>query len=343
MTEAPDEVRRFSCNRCQRETKHFVRGKHLVTEEDVEFGVSTTQEALIIECCGCEHLAFVKRVHFSEHILYDQHPVTGELRRTAHWEEVIYPPVSYRAAPPWFEDLPDPTLREISQEIYKSLQTDSLYLATFGSRTLMDRLIVLLVGDKKTFANGLTALLDKGMISHHEQDILRPIIQAGHAAAHRGWAPTREQFKTILDTIEGLIHRLLVLPKLAEELDEAVPGRKPGGEVKTRATLTIEAKIEASPNTVRGLYETLAERLRGLGKDVTVHPQKHYMAFRRNRNFACVEVFNRKKLVRAYLNVDPDEVDLTRSGVRDVRQIGHFGTGDLGSGPIKLLANGPIA
>jgi hypothetical protein len=113
------------------------------------------------------------------------------------------------------------------------LQTESHYLATFGSRTLIDRLIVLTVGDKGNFARGLAALQDEGKLSKHERDILEPIVQAGHAAAHRGWAPTKEQLAIILDTVEGLIHRLLVLPKLSEELEEAVPGR--GAAAKAKA------------------------------------------------------------------------------------------------------------
>lgn len=247
-----------------------------------------------------------------------------------NWEEVIYPPVTYRNPPPWFEDLPDPTLRTISEEIYKSLQTGSNYLATFGSRTLIDRLIVLTVGDKGNFPKGLQALQDGGMLSLHEREILTPVVDAGNAAAHRGWTPTKEQIAVILDTVEGLIHRLLVLPKLAEELEEAVPSRGGGGKAKLeKPVITVKDKIDAAPKDLRAIYDELGGKLRALGDDVTAHPQKHYIAFRRNRNFASVQIYNQKRVVRAYLNLDPDTVDLDPIIMRDVRQIGHFGTGDL--------------
>ena len=251
------------------------------------------------------------------------------------WDEVIYPPVTYRNPPAWFEDLPDLTLREISVEIYKSLQTGSHYLATFGSRTLIDRLIVLTVGDQKNFPKGLQALQDAGMLSPHERDILNPVVDAGNAAAHRGWAPTKEQLAIILDTVEGLIHRLLVLPKMAEELEVAVPSRAGSGKAKAGKPIanvpvvTVKDKIDAAPKELRALYDELAGRLKALGDDVTVHPQKHYMAFRRNRNFASVQIYNQKRVVRIYLNLDPDTVELDLAMMRDVRQIGHFGTGDL--------------
>ncbi|WP_425441123.1 hypothetical protein [Ruegeria marina] len=53
------------------------------------------------------------------------------------------------------------------------------------------------------------------------------------------------------------------------------------------------------------------------------------MAFRRNRNFASVQIYNQKRVVRVYLNLDPDDVKINPSMMRDVRQKGHLGTGDL--------------
>ncbi|WP_259781033.1 DUF5655 domain-containing protein [Aestuariispira ectoiniformans] len=328
MTE--ERIEWFFCNACKQKTKHFVRGEYNKHDDDDNQMVWFKQRMLIIECCGCENLELVKMTLFSEDVEYFDKPYKGESDNQGKWDEVIYPPVTYRNPPAWFEDLPDPTLREISDEIYNSLQTGSHYLATFGSRTLIDRLIVLTVGDKGNFQKGLQALQDGGMLSQHEREILNPVVDAGNAAAHRGWAPTKEQIAVILDTVEGLIHRLLVLPKLAEELEEAVPSR--GGSVKVKAgkpVVTVKDKIEAAPKDLRAVYDKLAGTLRALGDDVTIHPQKHYMAFRRNRNFASVQIYNQKRVVRVYLNLDPDTVDMDPMMMRDVRQIGHFGTGDL--------------
>lgn len=322
------KIERYHCNNCRRVNKHFVRGEY--TKHDGDAGDWYKQRMLIIECCGCENLELVKLTLSSDDVVYFDDPLTGESDSDAKWEEIIFPPVTYRNPPPWFEDLPDPTLRAISDEIYKSLQTGSHYLATFGSRTLIDRLIVLTVGDKGSFTKGLQALLDEGKLSPHEREILTPVVDAGNAAAHRGWAPTLGQLEVILDTVEGLIHRLLVLPKLAEELEEAVPGRA-GAKVKPAnlEAVTIASKIKAAPKDLQQLYDDLAELLKSLGPDVTVHPQKHYIAFRRNRNFACVQIYNQKRVIRAYLNLDPDAIEIDLSRMRDVRQIGHFGTGDL--------------
>lgn len=323
-------IEKFFCNQCKRPTRHFVRAEHRVDDCDKKSGTSLSSRYLVAECCGCENVSLVRKTHFSEHIDYYEDPLSGKQYVEPIWEEEIYPPVTYRPSPPWFEDLPDDTLRDISAEIYKSLQSGSHYLATFGSRTLIDRLIVLTVGDKGNFAKGLQALQEEGKLSPQEREILDPVVQAGNAAAHRGWAPTKEQIAVILDTVEGLIHRLLVLPTLAEELREAVPDRAGGGKPHApKAVATVKDKIEAAPKELRAIYDELAGKLVALGDDVTVHPQKHYMAFRRNRNFASVQVYNQKCVVRVYLNLDPEAVAFDATMMRDVRQIGHFGTGDL--------------
>jgi predicted transport protein len=54
-----------------------------------------------------------------------------------------------------------------------------------------------------------------------------------------------------------------------------------------------------------------------------------YIAFRRIKNFACVEVHPQSKKLLLYLKVDPGSAALEAGFTRDVRNIGHFGTGDL--------------
>ena len=54
-----------------------------------------------------------------------------------------------------------------------------------------------------------------------------------------------------------------------------------------------------------------------------------YLAYRRIKNFACVEVRPTLNQLKMFLKLDPDTVDLEEGFSRDVRKIGHFGTGDL--------------
>ena len=57
---------------------------------------------------------------------------------------------------------------------------------------------------------------------------------------------------------------------------------------------------------------------------------KQYAAFRTLRNIATVVV--RSRTLAVYLPLDPTTVDLEEGFIRDVREIGHHGTGSLETG-----------
>lgn len=83
---------------------------------------------------------------------------------------------------------------------------------------------------------------------------------------------------------------------------------------------------EADVNT-KALYESLRQAILDQGEDVTEKETKLYFAFKRIRNFATV-CYASKTEINLYLHLNPDEVTI-RDGLRDVRSIGHWGTGSL--------------
>ncbi len=64
-----------------------------------------------------------------------------------------------------------------------------------------------------------------------------------------------------------------------------------------------------------------------LGDDVQRKDLKLYVAFKRLRNFTCVGF--KKDGLFLWLKLDPTAVALEQGFSRDVRQIGHWGTGDV--------------
>jgi predicted transport protein len=102
--------------------------------------------------------------------------------------------------------------------------------------------------------------------------------------------------------------------------------KPPAGKPKYK---TITEHLEKADASLTDLYEAVRDHLMGLGDDVQHKVLQFYFAFKRIKNFACVEIKNTEKKVVLYLKVDPDEVDLVAGFTRDVRKIGHFGTGDL--------------
>lgn len=79
------------------------------------------------------------------------------------------------------------------------------------------------------------------------------------------------------------------------------------------------------------LYESLKSFLLSTGDDVQMKTLMYYIAFKRLKNFACVEIRPQVQTLLVFVKVDPAEVDFARENwlLRDVSKIGHFGTGDV--------------
>ncbi|MFD7795620.1 DUF5655 domain-containing protein [Streptomyces sp. NPDC059759] len=82
------------------------------------------------------------------------------------------------------------------------------------------------------------------------------------------------------------------------------------------------------PECLRGLYAELDEALTAWG-EVEVASLRHYIAYRRLVNVASVSFRPKHEAILVYLRLDPDTVELQEGFTRDMRGIGHLGTGDL--------------
>lgn len=128
---------------------------------------------------------------------------------------------------------------------------------------------------------------------------------------------------------------LLLFDRVAETfIDRAKPSQRNAQVVslmvgKQVRYKTVSEYLHDSDQALKDLYADVRSHLLALGDDVQEKTLQFYVAFRRIKNFACVEVKPQVGVVRLYLKVDPDSVSLEEGFTRDVRKIGHFGTGDL--------------
>jgi predicted transport protein len=100
------------------------------------------------------------------------------------------------------------------------------------------------------------------------------------------------------------------------------------GEVPARYK-TITTTIAELDSAMTDRFEALRAYMAALGDDVQETTLRYYIAFKRIKNFACVEFRTIAGRILIYVKVDPSEVTLEDGFSRDVSQIGHFGTGDL--------------
>lgn len=102
-----------------------------------------------------------------------------------------------------------------------------------------------------------------------------------------------------------------------------------GNGSKPRKDKTVSEYMQDMGPELAELFADAETYLLARGDDVTKKVTQFYLAYRRIKNFACVEVRPTLNQLKMFLKLDPDTVDLEEGFSRDVRKIGHFGTGDL--------------
>lgn len=75
------------------------------------------------------------------------------------------------------------------------------------------------------------------------------------------------------------------------------------------------------------LFYSIRDYILSLGDDISEEQLKLYVAFKKAKNFICVEIF--QSYILCLLKLNPDTVELIPGFTEDVRNKGHHGTGDL--------------
>lgn len=100
------------------------------------------------------------------------------------------------------------------------------------------------------------------------------------------------------------------------------------GSVLAAPVVLASAGPSLVPGCLRDLYAELDDALTAWG-EVEVAPLRHYIAYRRLVNVASVIFRPKHEAILVYLRLDPGTVTLEEGFTRDMRGIGHLGTGDL--------------
>ena len=97
---------------------------------------------------------------------------------------------------------------------------------------------------------------------------------------------------------------------------------------QTKQYTTQEDHLAKASSQLKELYEAVRDYMTDLGDDVQERFLKWYIAFKRLKNFATIQLQTRNSLL-IWLPLNPEEVALDDGFSRDVRGVGHHGTGDL--------------
>ena len=82
------------------------------------------------------------------------------------------------------------------------------------------------VGDKGSFEQKLEALERNGFVGKKNREFLAAALDAGNAAAHRGFSPAPSELEYVMDIVENLIEVAYVLERRADKIRRATPPRQ---------------------------------------------------------------------------------------------------------------------
>ena len=126
----------------------------------------------------------------------------------------------------------------------------------------------------------------------------------------------------MLDLVAATSTKGVVIDTKASPAD----GGAPGGGNKYKTIGTVLQELDPG---ILDRFEALRAYMMALGDDVQETTLRFYIAFKRIKNFACVEFRPTTGKILLFVKVDPSTVQLEPGFTRDVSNLGHFGTGDL--------------
>lgn len=189
-------------------------------------GTSASEIGMILECCGCERVYFRHDNWFSEWDMIDHNPITHLPTLKQGIETTYWPAPVARKRPTWIPEIEkaDRDLGRLLTEMYTALDSGLSVVSAIAVRTVFDRATELLrVDPALTFKEKLDNLAAFGKISYDEEHTLQVLVDAGSAAAHRGWRPKTEELTTMVDVVESFLHRSLIIGGGIARLKAAVP------------------------------------------------------------------------------------------------------------------------
>lgn len=220
------------CPQCGPDRYCDIVAKFRFRYNDDEHGMWGQDDHRILRCRGCETIFYQKSSVFSEDLDYFTNPVTGEqevrpIERIFHYPE----PVRYQK-PHWADTLgslmfTDRELMDLLDDVYGALNADLRVPAAIAIRTTFEAASTRVgIDPNQTFKEKLKELQSNGQIGPEEHKTLSVLIDAGNAAAHRGWKPTPAELKLLICILESFVHRILILPTEADDVRQRIPQRK---------------------------------------------------------------------------------------------------------------------
>lgn len=244
MSEATvDDITKAFCSNCRGSRNCHVRGLHEEGGEEADGHYYWQRRWHLLQCCGCDE-SFVQTT-FTDSETYE-HNEYGDVYSIPTIER--WPAKSKRQSPEWFNYGITPSTKDSNElnsalrELYGALDNDLSVLSAIGVRTVFDIASELLgVATTLPFVKKLEKLADGNHITEGDKEHLEVLIEAGSAAAHRGFRPSPSDLDVLMSTLENFLYSSFVLPakqaahaKKVDKVKKNVPARPPKAPASTK-------------------------------------------------------------------------------------------------------------
>jgi hypothetical protein len=201
------------CSTCLRKTNHDILFSKSLQDE------VTIDTHVLLECRGCGTISMAHQRLWTDDGSKDHD---------------YYPSPITRKQPEWALHMlagvhgygKEQDIGALLGEVYAAVAGGQHRLAAIGIRALLEQVMILKVGDLRTFDLKLDAFQEQGYISLLQRDALRATLDLGDAAMHRRHRPSEDDQTLALNIVEGVLAPIYAHKDLAIKLAESVPQRK---------------------------------------------------------------------------------------------------------------------
>lgn len=153
-------------------------------------------------------------------------PLRASIFPSGVGQDLRVPPLPHSEnLPNWVADLPE-GVRELAKETFTAKENGWNRLAAMGIRTLFDMVSTEALSVKAdSFRKKLDAMVSEEHIAPAQKENLRALVDAGNAAAHRGFNPSAEMVQTMWRIALNALETYFVLRVGADKLLSETPKR----------------------------------------------------------------------------------------------------------------------
>jgi hypothetical protein len=218
------------CNICHVTTIHSVLQRHERRVPIPASEYSYNERWDLIQCGGCGTISARRAAWEIPDNYFEEFWPTRLRHRRPVWLQGLSEP-QLSPGSPFPSDNPLAPLHNLIVQTYDAYNNNLLTLTAMGVRAVLDMAMNRLVGDVGNFAQKLDACERNGHLSVSQKSHLNTVIEAGNAAAHRGFTPSEQDVTTLLQVMEHLIEAAFVHPQSVAGLGARVPTRKTANRV----------------------------------------------------------------------------------------------------------------